>query len=100
MPATKLLRDMPDDEWPLWISFYGVQNLGPRGDDLRAGVIASALHNALCEEKAQPSDYFPSLRTSPKPRQPGERGRVDPGVRAFLGRFAPAFETVLEEAAH
>ncbi|CAN5417389.1 hypothetical protein BH11PLA2_BH11PLA2_32400 [soil metagenome] len=88
-PASEVLRTMPADEWPLWVAASALWNLGPRGDDQRAGVIAAVTRNAMSSgARCEPADFFPHLRPVYRPRQPGERGRVDPGLRGFLGGLA------------
>lgn len=87
---TDMLREMPADEWPLWLAFMATQNLGPEGDDRRAGIIAAKIHNGLSSPKISPSDLFPTLKQKHFRRRPGERPRVGGGLRGFLNRMAPA----------
>jgi len=58
------------DQFREWVAFFALEPWGPVQEDYRAGVLAARIHNAWFEEKADPGDFFPSLRESDvEPRQ-------------------------------
>jgi len=50
-----------------WHFYFLQEPFGPVQDDLRAGVIASFLHNAWSSKTLYPSDLFPSLKPDEDP---------------------------------
>lgn len=76
------------DEWAGWLAFHAIEPFGPRQDDTRAGVVASAVVRAVAGGSCGPDDFFPSLKPA------GEPTRSKAGFRRWACAMAPGWNAL------
>ena len=91
-----LQASMTAHEFAEWLAYSAVEPFGPRADEWRAGVLASAVvapHIKSGAKKPEPPDFFPTLRPDgPVKRQTPAQMMLLCKMLAKAGRgtFTPA----------
>ena len=67
MTVARLSAEMTAREFKEWQAYFDIEPFGEKRADLRAGIVASTVHNMQTRHSLKPSDFMPDF--GPKRRQ-------------------------------
>jgi hypothetical protein len=76
----RFLRELPWEDFKWWMAYYAIEPWGETRDDLRAGVVASAVYNV---NRSKQSDrvWSPADFLLTRPDEPARSARQTKGCR-------------------
>ena len=70
MTVGEMMQRMTHTEFAFWVAYHGIHPIGDTRADLRAGIIASTIHNANITKKSDgktPTDFMMFYKEPEKP---------------------------------